>query len=65
MYTTKPPLSYTKEILQLYKTSKKIYYIVTLQRKVKIKFSHYRPSVGQRVGRGIALFFHDRGTRRG
>ena len=65
MYTTKPPLLYTKEILQLYKTSKKIYYIVTLQRKVKIKFSHYRPSVGQRVGRGIALLFHDRGTRKG
>jgi len=24
----------------------------------------YRPSVAQRVGRGIALLFHDRGTRR-
>ena len=30
-----------------------------------IKFSHYRPGVAQRVGRGIALLFHDRGTRRG
>jgi len=28
-------------------------------------FSRYRPSVAQRVGRGIALLFHDRGTRRG
>ena len=32
--------------------------------KVKVKFSRYRPSVAQRVGRGIALLFHDRGTRR-
>jgi hypothetical protein len=31
----------------------------------KVKFSRYRPGVAQRVGRGIALFFHDRGTRRG
>jgi len=32
---------------------------------VKVKWSRYRPGVTQRVGRGIALFFHDRGTRRG
>ena len=25
----------------------------------------YRPGLAQRVGRGIALLFHDRGTRRG
>ena len=31
---------------------------------VKVKWSRYRPGVAQRVGRGIALFFHDRGTRR-
>jgi len=30
-----------------------------------VKRSHYRPGVAQRVGRGIALLFHDRGTRRG
>ena len=30
----------------------------------KVKCSCYRPSVAQRVGRGIALLFHDRGTRR-
>jgi hypothetical protein len=29
------------------------------------KWSRYRPSVAQRVGRGIAVLFHDRGTRRG
>ena len=33
--------------------------------KVKVKWSRYRPSVAQRVGRGIVLVFHDRGTRRG
>ena len=33
--------------------------------KVKVKWSRYRPGTAQRVGRGIALLFHDRGTRRG
>jgi hypothetical protein len=32
---------------------------------VKVKVSHYRSGVAQRVGTGIALLFHDRGTRRG
>jgi len=31
----------------------------------KVKFSRYRPRVAQRVGRIIALLFHDRGSRRG
>ena len=31
---------------------------------IKVKWSGYRPGVAQRVGRGIALLFHDRGTRR-
>ena len=31
----------------------------------KVKCSCYRPVVAQRVGRGIALLFHDLGTRRG
>ena len=30
----------------------------------KIKWARYRPGVAQSVGRGIALIFHDRGTRR-
>jgi len=34
-------------------------------RKVNVKWSRYRPGVAQRVGRGIAVLFHDRGTRRG
>jgi hypothetical protein len=33
--------------------------------KVKVKFSCYRPVLAQKVDRGIALLFHDRGTRRG
>ena len=39
--------------------------LLSLLIKVKIKFSRYRPGVAQRVGRGIALLFHDHGTRRG
>jgi len=38
---------------------------VTEISKVKVKWSRYRPGVAQRVGRGITLLFHDRGTRRG
>ena len=30
----------------------------------KVKWSRYKPGVAWRVGRGIALLFHDRGTRR-
>jgi len=33
--------------------------------KVKVKWSRYSPGVAQRVGRGVALLFHDRGTRTG
>jgi len=32
--------------------------------RVKVKWSRHRPGVAQRVARGIALLFHDRGTRR-
>ena len=32
---------------------------------IKLKWSRYRSGVAQRVGRGIALLFHDRGTKRG
>jgi len=48
-----------------------IYYICkhsSLQQKwvkVKVQWSRYRPGVAQRLGRGIALLFHDRSTRRG
>jgi len=33
-----------------------------LRARLKVKCSRYRPGVAQRVGRGIALLFHDRGT---
>jgi len=36
-----------------------------LCKKKKIKWSRYKPGVAQRVCRGIALLFRDRGTRRG
>jgi len=32
---------------------------------MKVKWSRYRSGVAQRVGIGIALLFHDRGSRRG
>ena len=38
---------------------------LTFQNCIKVKWSRYRPGVAQRVGRGIALLFHDRGTRTG
>ena len=40
-------------------------YMRNIKVKVKVKWSRYRPAVAQRVGRGIALLFHDRSTRRG
>ena len=36
-----------------------------LNNEVKVNCSRYRPGVAQRVGRGIALLFHDRDTRTG
>ena len=39
--------------------------VTKINTKVKVKISHYRPVVAQRVGTDIALLFHDRGTRRG
>ena len=38
---------------------------ITKVSKGKVNWSCYRPGVAQRVGRCIALLFHDRGTRRG
>ena len=40
-------------------------YILFCSTCKKVTWSRYRPGVTQRVGRGIALLFHDRGTRRG
>jgi len=38
---------------------------LVLQCYKKVKWSRYMPVVAQRVGRGITLLFHYRGTRRG
>ena len=51
-------------------THKHIYIFIYLKfcclrdKKVKAQCSRYRPGVAQSVGRGIALLFHDCGTRR-
>jgi len=42
-----------------------LHHVVKVKVKVKVKWSRYRPGVAQRVGRDIALLFHDRCTRRG
>ena len=36
-----------------------------LKINIKVKWSRYRPGVAQMVASGIALLFHDRGTRKG
>jgi len=43
-------------------SSSKVHINVILR---KVKWSRHRPGVAQRVGRGIAVLFHDRGARRG
>jgi len=58
--TTKP-VTYSLHRLHDSDSRRKITYTYI---KVKVNWSHYRPGVAQRVGRGIALLFHDRGTRR-
>jgi hypothetical protein len=42
-----------------------IYICVCVCVCIKVNWSRYRPGLAQRVGRGITLLFHDRGTRRG
>ena len=44
----------------VYDCSIYIYIYIYISIKVKVKCSRYRPGVAQRVGRGIALLFHDR-----
>ena len=39
--------------------------IIFVSKNAKVKCSRYRAGVAQRVGRGIAVLFHDSGTRRG
>ena len=53
---------WNSEPKRLWRTSKNTSWSARIS---KVKCSRYRPGVAQRVGRGIALLFHDRGTRRG
>jgi len=67
---------YKRDVSSLLYTIYKVYFLPVCHRtphtkpwkistKKKVKRSRYRLGVAQRVGRGIALLFHDRGTRRG
>jgi len=40
-------------------------WLLNVKKKKKGKVILLQPGVAERVGRGIALLFHDRGTRRG
>jgi len=40
-------------------------YCVSKFKKKRVKWPLTGPDVAQRVGKGIALLFHDHGTRRG
>ena len=52
------------EVRRINKTSQSVR-VTRYVQKVKVKWSRYRPGVAKRLGRGIALLFHDRGNRRG
>ena len=52
-------------ICRVYTQCRKRIAIILSQVKVKGKVIPLQAGVAQRVGRGIALLFHDRGTRRG
>ena len=56
-------ISYNGNIYLCYVNFREKYDNHTLSKKVK--WSPYRTDVAQRVGRGIVLLFHDRGTGRG
>jgi len=42
-----------------------IYIYIYIYIGIKLKWSRFRPGVAQRIGRGLSLLFHDRGTRIG
>ena len=64
-------LSGTNRNLQVSKIRVKQFYAFVLNFKCESRYlllmewSRYSPDVAQRMGRGIAVLFHDRGTRRG
>jgi len=53
------------EATQHRRNAKDIYIYIRIYIYIKVKWSHYRQGVAQRVGRVIALLFHDRGATRG
>ena len=69
LLTTHPPLvprSWKSRAICVYLLNIYIYIYITLPYiYMNIKWSRYRPGLAQRVGRGIALLFHERGNRRG
>ena len=60
----RPGWNYEESIMMQGPLNVKVLILSTSHLQVKVKFSRYRPGVVQRFGRGIALLFHDRGTRR-
>ena len=58
----------TRRNLEAHKTPKMVPYKLQIATShhpnIKVKFSRYRPSVAQRVGRIIAVHFHERFTRK-
>ena len=74
LYRTSVPASHNTESVSFMKTNQLMLFCEAVviygerelyRTQLKVKCSRYRPGVSQRVGRGIALLFHDRGTRRG
>jgi len=49
----------------MFTVSYEVTFIINYVNYEKVEYSRYRPSVAQRLGRVIALVFHDRGTRSG
>jgi len=60
-----PPPPNRKKYARSKETTNLVTGLRVLRSSKKVKSSRYRPGVAQRVGRGIALLSHDRGTRRG
>ena len=55
---------YSRSLEKMFSVNRLSSHTIYIYIKVKVKWSRYRPGAVQRVGRGIALLFHDRGNRR-
>ena len=63
-HNTEPDLhSITENLVMIISKISTLY--TGVNKKVKVKWSRYRPGVAQSVGTGIVLLFHASGTRRG